>query len=70
MNFAERRAHGMYASGASVDATERHDENYVCIIFNFPNIPWRSERRGSTPFKGSRGYEKLTIVGLRFSSDR
>ena len=46
------------------------DENYVCIIFNFPNILWRSQRRSSTPFKDSRGYEKLTIVGLRFSSDR
>ena len=41
--------------------TERHDGNYVCIIFNFSNI-LRQNGRGSgvAPYEDSCDYEKLT----------
>lgn len=44
--------------------TERHDGNYVCIIFNFSNILRRNGRRGSgvAPYEDSCDYEKLTAA--------
>lgn len=52
----------MYASGASVDETERHDENYVCIIFNFPSTRWQNRRYSGTPYEDSRDYKNLTAT--------
>lgn len=42
--------------------TERHDGNYVCIIFNFSNILRRNGRSGVPPYEDSCDYEKLTAA--------
>lgn len=42
------------ASGVSVGATGRRDENYVCIIFNFVSAPRRNGADNGAPYEDSR----------------